>query len=318
MIRAMRPTDAMALRLLRPRDRTIDVTAGIWPKGPPESRHPSLLSLLRDATLPAPTHRQIGVSVSASELLGLVVLRYRAGGLVWDVEHLEIDRADTGVELLRWVQERARSAAARRVILHTPADGPGAEVARRAGFERYTEGVSYRLARGFSQKQGDALPARPRLRSDESAIFQLYVAAVPANVRAAEALTQEEWAALYPGKRFWAPSVLGDRQDYVWEMASRLVGWMRVVFGQRSQFLDLLVHPLYEAYADKMVRCALDQLSPKAPVTVDTREYQGASRAALERSGFESGEAYAAWACQIASRVPAPRAAPVRPRATPV
>lgn len=318
MIRAMRPADAMTLGFVRPRHRIVDVTADIWPKGPPESRHPTLLGLLRDAALAAPSRRQVGVAVSASGLGGLVVLQSRAGGLVWDVDHLEIENQATGVELLRWVQERARAARARRVFLHTPNDGLGVEVARRAGFERYTEGVSYRLASGFAQKQGDALPARPRLRSDEVAIFQLYVAAVPANVRAAEAMTHEEWAALYPGKRFWAPSVLGDRQDYVWEIASRIVGWMRVVFGQRSQFLDLLVQPLYEAYADKMVRYALDQVSAKAPVAVDVREYQGAARAALERAGFEARDAYAVWVCQIASRAPEPSAAAVRPRATPV
>jgi hypothetical protein len=163
----------------------------------------------------------------------------------------------------------------------------------------------------------EPLPARPRLRSDETTLFQLYNAAVPANVRAAEAMTYEEWAALYRGRKPWTPTVLGDRQDYVWEIGSRIVGWMRVVFGQRSQALDLLTHPHYDTYAERMLENALTQTSPKAPVLADVREYQGAVQAALEQAGFHRGPPYLVWARQLAGRVvePSMRAAraPVSP-----
>jgi hypothetical protein len=246
-----------------------------------------------------------------------VILQARAGGLAWDVEHLGIDAGETGIELLRWARDRAAAIRARKLFLHTCGEGPGADVARRAGFERYTEGITYSLAKGFGYDQSDPFPARPRLRSDERALFDLYAAAVPANVRAAEALTHEEWAALYPGRKLWAPSAFGGRDDYVWEIASRVVGWMRIVFGQRSQFLELLPHPHYEGYADKMVKYALAQMSTKAPVIVETREYQGGVRGAVERAGFQPGGAYAAWVWQIASRATEPRSSPVRVPATP-
>ena len=317
MIRAMRATDAMALTLLGPRDRLQHVAAGTWPHNEPEGRRPTLWSLLRDAALAPRTRRQLGVALSSDRPVGVVVLQARAGGLAWDVEHLGIDGPDTGVELLRWARERAARLQARKLFLHTPGKGSGSDIARRAGFERYTEGVSYCLAKGFSTSQQDSLPARPRLRSDEPALFDLYMAAVPANVRAAEALTHEEWAALYPGKKLWAPSVLGD-QDYVWEIASRVVGWMRVVFGDRSQFIHLLTHPLYDGYADKMLQYALTETNPKAPVVVEAREYQTALRGALERVGFEAGESYAAWVCQIAVRATQPGSAPVHVPAAPV
>lgn len=318
MIRAMRATDAMALKLFAPGGRIQDVAASTWPKSAPEGRHPTLWSLLRDSALASSRHRQLGVAVVDGRAVGAVILQARAGGLAWDVEHLGIDTEDTGIELLRWARDRAAAIRARKLFLHTCGEGPGADVARRAGFERYTEGIAYYLAKGFVHDQSDPLPARPRLRSDESTIFNLYAAAVPANVRAAEALTHEEWAALYPGRKLWAPSVLGDRQDYVWEIASRVVGWMRVVFGQRSQFLDLLPHPHYDGYADKMLKYALTQMSTKAPVVVETREYQGAVRGAVERAGFQPGETYAAWVWQIASRVPEPQSSPVRVPAAPV
>lgn len=316
MIRAMRATDAMALGLRQP-PGGYEVTAGTWPKTPPESRQPTLLRLITDVAIPAPTERQIGVSQVGGQMSGMVIARARAGGLVWDIDHLRTDDATTAVELLRWACERALAAGARRVILHTGDEGLGVDVAPRAGFERYTEGAIYRLDPGLRPAHPDALPARPRLRSDEAALFQLYNAAVPANVRAAEAMTYEEWAALYRGRKVWAPHVLGDREDYVWELGSRAVGWMRVTFGQRSQSLDLLIHPQYESYAERIVQNALTQTSAKAPVLADVREYQGATRAALEQAGFRQGQAYLVWARQLADRVlePTLRAAhaPVSP-----
>ena len=96
--------------------------------------------------------------------------------------------------------------AARRVFLETPVGGRGQDVARRAAFERFTSSELYILAPGFKFERTDLFEARPRLRADEQSLFQLYMAAVPAPVRAAEAMTLEEWGALYPGRKRWQPS----------------------------------------------------------------------------------------------------------------
>lgn len=312
----MRATDVMVMGVLQLHGGAREVTAGTWPKGPPESRRPSLLGMLRDIAIAAPAHRQLGLAVDGS-VQGLVMARARAGGLVWDVEHLMAADVQTAAELIRWACDRAVRCGARRIFIDTAVEGLGAAAARTAGFERYTDGVTCRLDAGFPRDPNDALPARPRLRSDEVGLFQLYSSAVPANVRSVEAMTHEEWSALYPGPKVWAPTVLGDRQDYAWELASRVVGWMRVDYGQRSQFLDLLIHPLYEAYADKMVKYALVQMSAKVPVLVDVREYQVAARAALERAGFRPGEAYTSWVRQLASRVAEPSLSAVRAPVSP-
>jgi hypothetical protein len=294
-----------------------EVTAATWPKGPPESRRPTLLGILRDIAIAAPGHRQLGVAAIDGSVRGLVLARARAGGLVWDIEHLQAEDVSMAAELIRWACDRVVRRGARRMFIDTAAEGLGAAAARTAGFQCYTEGVTCRLDAGFARDPKDALPARPRLRSDEIGLFQLYSSAVPANVRSAEAMIHEEWSALYPGRKAWAPTVLGDRQDYVWEMASRAVGWMRVDYGQRSQFLDILIHPLYEAYADKMVRYALVQMSAKVPVLVDVREYQVAARTALERVGFRPGDAYAVWVRQLASRAAEPSLSAVRAPVSP-
>ena len=316
MIRPLRPRDVLAVRRGQGGK---ELTAATWPKTPPESREPGVWDLLRYGLQPSARERPVGVSTAGGRVDGWVLGRSRAGGLVWDVEYLRANSAEDGAQLLRWVCDQGLAALARRLFIETPPDGTGAEVAGRASFERYTEGGLWQLDPGFAREEGDSLPARPRLRSDEVGLFQLYNAAVPATVRGAEAMTSEEWGALYRGRKLWAPRIIGDRQDFVWELGARPAGWMRTIYGQRAQFLELLIHPQYESYADRMVKNALVQMSNKAPVIADVREYQGTVQASLQRAGFRPGDSYAVWVRQLAPRVAEPASktvrAPVRPSA---
>jgi hypothetical protein len=241
--------------------------------------------------------------------VGLATARPRAGGLAWDVVHLYADaEADTAAaDLLEQVATDAGSHASRRVFLETPVGGRGADVARRAAFERFTSSELFVLMPGFKAERTDIFEARPRLRADEQALFQLYMAAVPAPVRAAEAMTLEEWAALYPGKKRWQPSFTGTRQQFVWELGTSVVGWMELTFGQRSQYVELLVNPRYEDAADRLVRYALLQVSPKAPVYILAREYQASLAQALQRSGFRVAGQHELFVKLLAARVREPR-----------
>jgi hypothetical protein len=241
--------------------------------------------------------------------VGLAVARPRAGGLVWDVANLHaLPGEDTvAADLLEQVTASAGAHAARRVFLEAPAGGRGPDVARRAAFERFTSSELYMLAPGSKIERTDLFEARPRLRADEQTLFQLYNAAVPAPVRAAEAMTLEEWAALYPGRKRWQPSFTGTRQQYVWELGTTMVGWLELTFGQRSQFMELLVHPRYEDAADRLLRYALLQVSPKAPVYVLVREYQPYLASALERAGFRLAAEHELFVKLLAVRVREPR-----------
>jgi hypothetical protein len=215
-------------------------------------------------------------------------------------------------ELLEHVAAYAGSRAARRVFLEAPAGPRAQEVARRAGFERFTSGELHMLAPGFSIERTDLFEARPRLRADEQALFQLYTAAVPAPVRAAEAMTLEEWAGLFPGRRRWQPTLTGSRQQFVWELGTSLVGWLEITFGERSQFMQLLVHPRYEDATDRLVRYALLQVSPKAPVYAMAREYQPSLAFALQRSGFRTVAEHELFVKLLAARVREPRLVPAK------
>ena len=164
------------------------------------------------------------------------------------------------------------------------------------------------LMPGFKVERTDVFEARPRLRADEQLLFQLYMAAVPGAVRAAEAMTLDEWAALYPGRKRWQPSFTGSRQQYVWELGTSIVGWMELTFGQRSQYIELLVNPRYEDAADRLLRYALLQVSPKAPVYIIAREYQASPGPGSATQRFPCG-----WPTRIIRQVvgsPRSRAAP--------
>jgi hypothetical protein len=311
LVRTLRPIDMVALASFERRAGAAEITAHNWPRVEPESGRVPFLNLVSASLGHRPGGRRAWVAEDGEhrQLAGLAIARPRAGGLVWDVLNLHADPSENmiGVELLEQVAACAGSHAARRVFLEAPLGGRGLDVARRAGFERFTSSELYILSPGFKVERTDLFEARPRLRADEQTLFQLYMGAVPAPVRAAEAMTLEEWGALYPGRKRWQPSFTGSRQQYVWELGTSLVGWLEVTFGQRSQFMELLVNPRYEDAADRLVRYALLQVSPKAPAYVVAREYQPSLAAALRRAGFRLAAEHELFVKLLAARVREPR-----------
>ena len=309
LVRTLRPIDVVALASFQRRAGGTEITAHSWPRVEPESSRLPYANLVSASLGHRPGGTRAWVAEDGGHAVGLAIARPRAGGLAWDVVHLHAEPgADSvGADLLEQVAACAGSHAARRVFLETPSGSRGIDVARRAAFERFTSSELYMLAPGFKVERTDLFEARPRLRADEQTLFQLYMSAVPAPVRAAEAMTLEEWGALYPGRKRWQPSFTGSRQQYVWELGTSMVGWMEVTFGQRSQFIEVLVNPRYEDAADRLVRYALLQVSPKAPVYVLAREYQPSLASALERAGFRLAAEHELFVKLLAARVREPR-----------
>lgn len=304
MIRAVRPTDLVALRAFLKRAGVVEVTTHTWPKVQPESGHLPTGRVLGQALNARAGRRGAWVALEDGQLLGYLAARARCDGSVWDIEHLHTARPEVGVDLLEHACASAGDAGALRVFLEVPLDSLGVELGRKAGFQRYAAATLFRLAPPFKIDKSGAFAARPRLRADEHPLFQLYTAAVPAPVRAAEAMTYEEWSALHAGPRRWAPSLFGDQHQYVWEMGAGLVGWMMVVYGQKSQFLELLVHPRYESMLDSLLTYALTQVSEKAPVYAAAREYQPSLASALDRVGFTASGEVQILVRQLAARIP--------------
>jgi hypothetical protein len=309
LVRTLRPIDVVALASFQRRAGGTEITAHNWPRVEPESGRFPYLNLVSGSLAHRPGGQRAWVAENEGKVVGLAVARPRAAGLVWDVAHLhaEEDGDRVAADLLEQVAACAGSHAARRVFLETPSGTRGQDVARRAAFERFTSSEVYVLSPGFKVERTDLFEARPRLRADEQSLFQLYMAAVPAPVRAAEAMTLEEWGALYPGRKRWQPSFTGSRQQYVWELGTSTVGWLEVTFGQRSQLMELLINPRYDDAVDRLVRYALLQVSPKAPVYAIAREYQVSLAAALQRAGFRVAAEHELFVKLLAARVREPR-----------
>jgi hypothetical protein len=246
------------------------------------------------------------VGVEGRTVNGLLTARPRCGGLVWDVEHLLTAGGETASAeaLLEAAGQYAVTHGGRRIFLEVADDERGNGLSRRAGFERYTTTTIYKLPAPFKLPTLETLEGRPRLRVDEQPLFNLYGAAVPQLVRSAEALTYDEWSALHRGRKKWSPTLIGDRHQFVWEVGATLAGWLEVVYGQKSQYLDLMIDPKYESMVDRMLAFALKQVSEKAPVYLAVRPYQTVLGAALERRGFAVGGRYDVYVRQLSVRVP--------------
>jgi hypothetical protein len=312
LVRPLRPIDVVALASFQRRGGGTEITAHNWPRVEPESGSVPYLALVSSSLGHRPGGQRAWVAEHDGRVVGLAVAHPRAGGLVWDVVHLhaEADGDSVAGELLEQVAACAGAHGARRVFLEAPIGGRGPDVARRAAIERFTSSELLRMAPGFKIERTDLFEARPRLRADEQALFQLYNAVVPAPVRAAEAMTHEEWSGLYPGRKRWQPSFTGTRQQYVWELGTSLVGWLEITYGQRSQFMDLLVHPRYEDASDRLLRYAMLQMSAKAPVYALAREYQAPLASALQRAGFRRAGAHDVFVKLLAARVREPSLVP--------
>lgn len=306
MIRPLRLPDLVGVAVFSRRGTGVELTSHTWPKVEPESGHLTA-GLAFWQTIGLGDARERGwVAASGSRVNGLAVVRPRAGGLIWDVEHLVVADGEIAAaqQLLDSICQHVAEQGGRRIFLEVPDDDHGAALAKRAGFEKYTTTVLYRLAPKFKLTISDDLQGRPRLRADEQRLFSLYSAAVPPLVRSAEALTYDEWSALHRGRKKWTPTLLGDRHQYVWEIGEGLAGWLQVVYGQKSQFLELLIDPKYESLVDRFVAFGMKQVSEKAPVYSAVRPYQAVLGSVFERLGFTVAARFDVYVRQLSVRVP--------------
>src|SRR5206468_10681894 len=88
MIRAVRPTDVVALRAFLGREGAVELSTHCWPKVEPESGHLPWMGILGQALGQNGARRGVWVATVGRKLLGYIVARARCDGMVWDVEHL--------------------------------------------------------------------------------------------------------------------------------------------------------------------------------------------------------------------------------------
>lgn len=310
-IRTIRPTDLVSLISFFRDGSHREVTARVWPEVWESSSTRVVWSLL-SRLVTSPGDSQAWVCVGNGGVSSLGVARPRAGKLAWDVANLFVaeEHRSAAVDLLEHLASEAARKGVRRVFLSTPPDDGLGRIAKQAGFANYASESLYSCPLPAVSSNGGLRRPRPRLRQDAHALFRLYNAAVPCRVRSAEATTLDEWLSLEKGSRLWAPSLGGSRQQFVWEERDELVGWLQLVFGAKSQHLELLVHPSHRKAVEDMVLYALTQASPRAPVYVSVRDYQPEIASVLQRLGATGVADYMVFARELTVRVPSRALAP--------
>jgi hypothetical protein len=292
LVRSLRPVDLVALARFQNGVGDGEITAHTWPRVPPESARLPFLNVVSEIVAARMAGRRAWVARGDDGIVGLVVARARSRGLAWDIEHLHAlpGEINAACQLLEHAFDHGVRHGVRRVFLETLSGALPPDIARRTGFERYTQSTLYVLSEPGRLVGEDGFAARPRKGADDLAVFQLYNASVPANVRLAEAMTREEWQGLAPaGAR--RPGVVGrTRRQYVWDLGAHLVGWMELRVAERSQYIELLVHPKYEESSDHLLRRAVQLARPNLPLYLSIREYQPALASALTGLGGEPVE----------------------------
>ena len=208
------------------------------------------------------------VSWNGMQLGSLASARTRAGYRVWEIDHLYMagEPASPGangqapespsnsvfLELLEDMVQEAGSRQGQRVVLRLPSDSPIFSIARRGGFFPYYEEILLEAAPEILGRNGSAgTPVgEARLPHDDYALFQLFCAATPQQVRVGLGLTFDQW------KDALEPPRLG-LQEWIIRHDDRVSGWLRLQSHQGVREGDIMVHPDHPENLEALVDLAL-------------------------------------------------------------
>jgi hypothetical protein len=224
------------------------------------------------------TGKQTYVNVHGATIRGLITARHRGKRSAWEVEVL-ID-ADDDKSVVSSLFSRMLSGITRlgaeRVFIRLDAESALIRTARDAGFFPYQPQVLYQR-KGKARGKAPEVPWRGREKQDMHGIFQLYLHAVPANVRAIEGITFKEWqAALEP----WGGRV----SDLVLEEDGAITAWARVMQGNAGRLSVLSSSP--SVSLDDLIASAAARLAKSERMLSLVPEYDIGLSAAFERAGF--------------------------------
>ena len=192
-----------------------------------------------------------------------------------------------------------------KVFLRLSSESAVLPLARRLGFCAYQhENLFSAVVPHVLPRDVDAPPRfRKVTRSDEFALFELYNASAPEQVREAEAATFREWKAAQD--RGW---LVGHSSQQLAERDCRAVAWFRSIVDGDAAHFDLLVHPA-EPALEALLDVALGQLVGKRVMTLVPGSASGLIQGLLRR-GFQRGPEFALLVRRTAVTVKAPQLAP--------
>lgn len=169
----------------------------------------------------------------------------------------------------------------KRLYARVPHALPVGDVLRRLAWSPYADETIF-TAHDPGEAPGHRR-LRPQTSADTWAIHQLYTAAVPRAVQAAEAFTSHRWE-LGAGRGGPAVAVAG----WLLDEGHQVTGYARTASRAGVHVLDLLYHPDRREVLDDLVVGALAALPhrPARRVYCAVRGYQAEAATALEERGF--------------------------------
>lgn len=260
--------------------------------------------------LPLRGMRHTWVSGEGGRLSGVVSVRPCAAPTAWQVDYLRAGDEEHCIALLDMVSAAAAKLEVRKLFLRLPTTSPLIDGARHAGFSCYNKDYLYRYGGEREQMAAEAPEPyllRPRSRSDEYGLFDLYNTAVPLPVRTAEGMTLEEWQESRD-----QGSWLVQHKEFVLQKQGSLVGWLRVNAARGTGCFDIMFRQLQEERLAWLVNYGLICLDGKSPIFCVVSAFQGRLKGLLESSGFEQVAEYDALMTEFTVRVSEPEVAPIR------
>ncbi|MBI2871588.1 MAG: hypothetical protein HYY00_00165 [Chloroflexi bacterium] len=250
-------------------------------RGPPSGVGRLFLAhLVRDGL--APNRRLHALALVAGlRLLAVATVQRRSGPRAWELTHLRVSQEawDSCSELLEHCSAYAATQGAERLFLRLREDSPLTAVAHRSGFFSSVAEVVYEgqgIASSAAPAQGEL---RPRAPGDDHAIFRLYNATTPPQVRSAYGLTLEQWRD--------AQEPLVERPcECVWEHEGKVVALARMSRRGRAATVEALVHPETPWAAPALTDFVRRKAGPKGVVVWPTPEYQTSVSTLLKKNGF--------------------------------
>jgi hypothetical protein len=234
-----------------------------------------------------------------------------SGPLIWHIKSLFASDAATFEldEALGLLAREAAAAGAIHLNCRVEEDSPVLVAAQRAGFVQSRTEFLYHLLVGERPRDGSVesaamdLGLRRRIASDDMAIFRLYSAGTPVEVRTHAGMTFDEWIS-----GIESPSQAA--QEYVLEGEGQIEAWIRIFDSETTRYFEIMVHPESHGSVPQLLECVVAGSGNKIATTM-VPEYAVSTITALELKGFQGRGTYHSLVRTMAKRVVQPAAAVV-------
>jgi hypothetical protein len=260
--------------------------------------------------IPIKGKRHTWISEESGHIDGLVSVKGSVPPIAWQIDYLQVEKENVCIDLLDTASAAAAERGVRKLFLRLDYTCPLMNEARRASFVSYTKEYLYHY-KGESGQISSAAPPpytiRPRHRTDENGLFDLYKSAVPQQVRLAEGITLEEWRASMP-----RGPLLQQHKEFILQKGDSLTGWLRIDTGMKVGHFDLVYSQVDDASLSWAVNYAIARLASKQMKSCIVHSYQTQLKTLVESSKFEQAAEYASLVKEIAIKVREPSFMPMR------